>query len=217
MAADALAVLDAEGIAAAHVVGHSMGGSIATALAIAAPSRVRSLALLCTFRRGRDATALTPAVLWFGLRTRIGTRAMRRNAFLALVMPRDWLRAVDRAALAREVAGIFGRDLADEPGMTMPQLRALARCDAGDRLAALAAIPTIVVSGADDRIACPASGRALAAAIPGARHVEMPNAGHALTIQRADEINALLRDHFEGTETVIDRIPEEPHATQNGR
>ena len=59
MAEDALAVMDARGFDAAHVVGHSLGGSIA--LALSAPRRVRTLSLLCTFASGRDATALSLA------------------------------------------------------------------------------------------------------------------------------------------------------------
>src|SRR4051812_41622067 len=41
LAADALAVLDAASVASAHVIGHSMGGLIAQAIALAAPARVR--------------------------------------------------------------------------------------------------------------------------------------------------------------------------------
>ena len=40
---------------------------------------------------GRDAARLTPDILWAGLRTRIGTRAMRRRAFMQLVMPDAYL------------------------------------------------------------------------------------------------------------------------------
>ncbi|MBA2257765.1 MAG: hypothetical protein H0W18_02630 [Acidobacteria bacterium] len=52
------------------------------------------------------------------------------------------------------------------------------------------------MSAAHDCIARPAYGRALAAAIPGARYVEFSEAGHAVTIQCAAEINQLLDEHF---------------------
>jgi len=197
MAQDALAVMDAGRVDRFHLVGHSMGGVIAQEVALRAPTRVRSLCLMNTVVRGRDASGLTLPMIVTGLRTRIGTRAMRRRAFLDLVMPADALAAVDRAALCDRLADLFGHDLADQPSIVMPQIRAMARYDARDRLSRLAAIPTLVMSAAHDRIAAPASGRALAAAIPGARYVEYPDAGHGLPIQHADRINAALREHFE--------------------
>ena len=48
MAEDAIAVLDAEGIERAHVVGASMGGVIAQIIGVMHPERVRSLTLACT-------------------------------------------------------------------------------------------------------------------------------------------------------------------------
>jgi pimeloyl-ACP methyl ester carboxylesterase len=52
------------------------------------------------------------------------------------------------------------------------------------------------VISAHDRIALPKFGRALASAIPGARYVEIPDAGHGCTIQCAARINELLAEHF---------------------
>ena len=196
MAADAWAVVDAAGIDRVHVVGHSMGGVIAQAVALAAPARVLSLGLLCTFARGRQAAALSPGMIWTGLRTRVGTRAMRRAAFLSLVLPRAALARADRAALAASLAPLFGHDLADQPPIVMKQLRATARYDASERLAALGSIPTLVLTAAEDRIARPEYGRALAAAIPGARYEELPGAAHGVTLHDPETVNERLAAHF---------------------
>jgi 3-oxoadipate enol-lactonase len=78
----------------------------------------------------------------------------------------------------------------------MKQLTAMAKYDASPRLAQLAHIPSLVVSAELDRIALPAFGRALAAAIPRARLVEIPGAGHGVPIHSAEQVNALLAEHF---------------------
>jgi pimeloyl-ACP methyl ester carboxylesterase len=196
MALDALAIMDAETIERFHVVGHSMGGLIAQEVALRAPARVKSLALLCTFARGKQAARLTADIVLIGLRTRIGTRAMRRSAFLELVMPPALLAEGDRARLAETLRPLFGRDLAEQPPIIMKQLRATAKYDASGRLGQLAPIPSLVVSAELDRIALPAFGRELAAAIPGARLVEIPGAGHGVPIHSPEKVNALLAEHF---------------------
>jgi pimeloyl-ACP methyl ester carboxylesterase len=192
MAADAIAVLDALRISRAHVAGHSLGGVIACELALQAPDRVRSLALLCTFARGPQATAMTPALLWSGVRSRLGSRAMRRAAFLELVMPPSALRGANRQTLARELEPIFGHDLADQPAIATAQLLALRQYDRHADLASLRNIPALVVSAEHDRIARPRFGRELAGAIPGAQYVEIAGAGHGVPIHRAREVNDLL-------------------------
>ena len=196
MAADALAVVDATGFQRFHLVGHSMGGLIAQEVALTHPNRVVSLALLCTFARGRQASAMSLDMLITALRMRIGSRAMRRDAFLELVMPKDYLDTCNRTILANQLQPLFGRDLADQPSIVMQQLRAMSRYDAGSRLRELGSIPTLVLTARHDRIARVAYGRELAHAIPGAAYVEIPDAGHGVTIQRADHINELLAAHL---------------------
>jgi len=197
MAADALAIMDAEQIDRFHVVGHSMGGAIAQELALSTPRRVLSLSLLCTFAAGRDAVALSWGMMWSGIRSRVGTRASRRAAFLEMVVPRAELAAQGVDAMHAQLSPLFGRDLADQPPIAMKQLRALSRYDALERLGALEGIPTLVMSGELDRIARPESGRALAAAIPGARYVELTGAGHAIPAYRPEVVNRPLIEHLD--------------------
>lgn len=200
MAEDAVALMDAEGWPSAHLVGHSMGGPIALQVALAARDRVRSLALLCTFARGADATKLSLWMLWVGLRTRLGPRRLRRRAFLQIIMPPGEPPADERDALAERLAPLFGHDLADQPPVAMKQLAALRRYDATPRLAELAGLPTLVVSAARDRIAPPRSGRTLAADIPGATYVEIPDAAHGLPLHRPERVNTLLFEHLSRAE-----------------
>lgn len=196
MAEDALAVMDAEGIGSAHLVGHSLGGAVAMQVALAARHRVGSLSLLCTSAHGSDATKLTARMFWLGLRSRVGTRRMRSGAFLQIVMPAEYLATQNRDELAERLRPLFGHDLGDTPTITMRQLSALRRFDATARLHELAGMPTLVLSAAHDLIFPPACGRGLAAGIPGARFVEMADAAHEVTIQSAEAVNGLLLEHF---------------------
>jgi pimeloyl-ACP methyl ester carboxylesterase len=193
MALDTVAVMDAAGFAGGvHFVGHSLGGAIALQIALTNPGRVKSLSLLCTSARGADATGLSWKLLWVGMRTRIGTRAMRRRAFLEIIMAPAYLTTQDRDALAARLGPTFGHDLADTPPVVMRQLDALKRFDASGRLATLGSKPTLVLSATHDIIFPPRCGRALAAGIPGARYIEMPDCGHGATIQAADAVNEVL-------------------------
>jgi pimeloyl-ACP methyl ester carboxylesterase len=196
MALDALAVIDDVGIDRVHLLGHSMGGLIALQLALTHRERIKSLALLCTFADGVRATRLSGRMLMLALRSRIGTRAMRRQGMLRMIMPIDYLRANDRVALARDLGEIFGRDLADQPAIIYEQLGAMSRYTARSRLDELSGIPTLVVTARHDPIAPPALGRDIASGIRGARYVEFDNASHAVPIQLAREVNAWLFDHL---------------------
>ena len=206
MAEDAGALMDAAGWESAHVVGHSMGGVIAQQLALDSPQRVRSLSLLCTFARGKDAARLTPWVLWMGLRTRIGTRGMRRRAFLEMICPPVALQGADTDALAARFAGLIGRDLADQPPILMQQLMAMSRHDTSGRLGELRDIPTLVVSAEHDRIALPRYGQTLANAIAGARFELMRDASHGVIIHAPDRINELLLPFLDSVEAARSHV-----------
>ncbi len=195
MAEDARFLLDEAGWESAHVVGHSMGGLIAQQLAIDAPKRVRSLAFVCSFARGEEVSRLTRKVLWLGMRTRIGTRVMRRNAFLEMLYSEALLRSTDRAKLAAETSRLVGRDLADSPPIIMQQLKACGRHQLYPRLGELAGIPSLVISAEHDPIALPAYGRDLAAAIPGAEFVLHAGMSHGNLLEDPDWLNERLAKH----------------------
>ena len=196
MAEDTAALMDHLGWESAHMVGHSLGGLVALHLALTVPTRARSLSLLCTCARGRDATRLSWRMLWLGLRSRIGSRRMRRRAFLQIVMPPQELAGADPDVMAARLEPLFGHDIADQPPVAMTQLAALRAYDATPRLHEIAGIPTLVVSAAHDLIAPPRSGRALAQGIAGARYVEFGAASHGVPIQRAGDVNEVLLEHL---------------------
>jgi pimeloyl-ACP methyl ester carboxylesterase len=202
MADDALVLADALGWRDCHVVGHSMGGHIATVLALSAPGRVRSLTLMCTSARGRDMPPISASLLWTSVRSRLGTKRQRRHAFLEMILPRGLRETEDLDEWAERLSLVFGHDLADSPPVLMKQVGAYRAHDARGRLKDLNNIPTLVVGAAEDLLSPPSVGRSLAGAIPGSRYHEIANAGHGVTVTHADQINALLAQHFAAADLV---------------
>jgi len=196
LAADGLAVLDAQGVDRAHVVGHSMGGLIAQAVALAAPERVASLALLCTFAKGSQGARVDLGTISFGLRMNVGTRAMRRRAAVQLVYPDGYLDGVDFDALHEELSRYFGRDMADQPKCAMKHVRAMGAYDPSPRIPEVAHLPTLVMTADGDRIAKPEFTRELAASF-GVEPIVLEGSGHACTIQQVDDVNARLAAHWD--------------------
>jgi pimeloyl-ACP methyl ester carboxylesterase len=201
MAQDALALCDELGLES-HIVGHSMGGLIAQELALAAPRRVRSLALLCTFARGREAARISPRTVCMGIGTDIGSRASRRRNFLKILFSRNYLQATDEIGLAERTGTLLGRDLAGSPPILRQQLAAMRRFDRTADLANIDA-PAMVVSAQYDPIALPGFGRHLAQQIAGARYVEIPGTSHGVTIQLPETVNDILQLHFDRVEQTL--------------
>lgn len=198
MARDAIGLLDALGIARAHVVGVSMGGMIGQVLAARFPERVASLASVMS-----SSGALRFAFHW-------------SPATRALMTPPP--KGADEAALLEHVERMWM--LIGSPGLQPPreqlrerlrismrrgynpagvQRQLLAIMASGDRRPLLRriAVPTLVMHGDKDPLVPIGAGRDTAANVPGARFVPIPGMGHdlpeALLPRLVDEIDAHCR------------------------
>jgi pimeloyl-ACP methyl ester carboxylesterase len=195
MVNDTVGLLNALKIERTHVVGHSMGGVIAYELALKHPERVKSLALLCTFLRGKDVLAPTFALLKHGLLTNVGTASMRRRAFARMVFSPSHVAALGIDAAVMSLSDAFERDLAKLPPVSSRQIRALSRHDSTSRLHELATIPSMVIAGQHDPIARPAGAKRLAEAIQADKLYILEEGSHALPIQAPEKVNRLIETH----------------------
>jgi pimeloyl-ACP methyl ester carboxylesterase len=172
MARDALAVLDAAGIDAAHVIGASMGGMIAQELALLYPHRVRSLILACTSYSGLFARWPDPRFArWLigSKRTRHGQERALTNLLYADTTPTARINEdiEIRCACTWTAAGFFN------------QFAGILLWNSYYRLPRITA-PTLVIHGDQDRLIPIQNGRTVAKRIPNARFHVIPNAGHIL-------------------------------------
>jgi pimeloyl-ACP methyl ester carboxylesterase len=197
MAADAVGLLDALQIAAAHIVGASLGGAIGQTIAIEHPTRLRSLTTMMSTTGDRSVGQMHPATMkaLFGgppARTREEVVARAVRGYPVMGSPAF---PADLAAVA-EVAGLaYDRDH-DDVGIAR---QAVASVASGDRTKLLRSVdvPTLVLHGLADTLCDPSGGRATAAAIPGAELVLIDGMGHnlppGLWERIADHIAAVVR------------------------
>ncbi len=177
MAADATGLLDALGVKAAHVVGAWMGGFIAQLVALDHPERVLSLTSMISGPNGEDEVQPTPEAMALLLAPAPATRdeqiALGVQAKRTLLGPDDpFDEAYETAKVARAV------DRGYHPAGFVRQLQAIGAAPSRlERLASLR-IPTLVVHGDADILIPVENGRRVAAAIPGARMLEVPGMGH---------------------------------------
>lgn len=188
MAADAVAVLDAADIARAHVYGMSMGGMIAQELALRYPERVGALVLGATSAGGALATPPDPETLAFLARRAAVPDEEGRWASVPYVYS-ERTRTSGGARIGEDFA--HRRSYVFQPDGYLAQLAAAAGHDTAARVGEITA-PTLVVHGAEDRMVPPANGRALAAAIPDARLLELEDAAHLYTTDEPAADEAVL-------------------------
>jgi len=182
MAADALGVLDALGVARAHVCGASMGGMIAQHLAAQHPGRVKSLTLVMTTSGARHLPQPRLAV-----RQALLARP-RSDAVPDVVAHLERLLHVigsplyrpDPARQRQRLEAMVRR--AWRPDGTARQLLAVAAD--GDRSALLGRItaPTRVVHGEADPLVPVGAARDLLRRIAGAQPDLVPGMGHDLPL-----------------------------------
>jgi 3-oxoadipate enol-lactonase len=200
MAADAAAVLDAAGVASAHVFGASMGGMIAQELALNHPARVRSLVLGCTACGGAQAVLAKPEVL-----AALGARAtMTRKEALWAMAPYIFDASTPRELVGEDIA-MWLRATVSNDGY-FAQLQAI-RSWSGtyDRLGGIA-MPTLVIHGETDRLVPPENGRIIANAIPGARLVMLPNASHVFFTDQRDATSEAIRSFLDQASAEVTNV-----------
>jgi 3-oxoadipate enol-lactonase len=188
LAGDTLAVLDALAIPRADVLGVSMGGMIAQELSARAPDRVRSLVLGCTHFGGARHVAHSQEVVeaFTSVEGKSAEQIVRQ--ILAINFTERFRRErVDE--LERLVA--LGLQSRMRRAAFFAQLAAIAGHDTEARLASLD-VPTLVVTGSEDRLIDPANSRLLASAIRGAELAVLPDAGHMFWVEAADAALAVV-------------------------
>ena len=179
LANDAVGLLDALGIPAAHIVGASMGGFIAQLVAIDHADRVLTLTSIMSGPGGGDAVQPKPEGAEILMKLPPPTREARIQHGL-------WVRRVlagagdpfDEEAERRFVERAYDRSY--YPVGAGRQLVAILA--AQGRLEKLGEVraPTLVIHGLEDVLVPVENGRRVAAAVPGSRCLEFDGMGHNL-------------------------------------
>lgn len=193
LADDVAGLIEALGAESADVVGLSMGGYVALALWELRPEIVRSLALVDT-RAGGDSPEgqkarddMIDRLLDFG-------RSGLANELVANLLGSSPSRQ-SQARLRSMIEGTRYETLvASIQGMR----------DRRDRSVLLpnVTVPSLVISGEEDRLIPADVSKAMAKQIPGARFSVIPRAGHLPTLENPDAVNEALIELFEGRKVV---------------
>jgi pimeloyl-ACP methyl ester carboxylesterase len=173
-------VLRAAGAAPAVLVGHSMGGAITQAVALAEPDLLRGIVLVGTGARLRVHPSLFEAL-------------RRDHAEAARLLVQWGYGPMASEALRAETQ----RDLLScPPAVLEGDFRA---CDAFDVMAEMARIrlPALVVCGEQDALTPPKYARYLHQAIPESRLALVPEAGHFVMQEQRDAVISALADFLE--------------------
>jgi 3-oxoadipate enol-lactonase len=181
---DLRALLSHLGITSAHVLGLSMGGAIAVTFALAYPEATTALVLVASVLFGMPMTSPFSAA-----------SAAREGGVAAARA--EWLNS-PLFAPAQEHPDIAGRLRAIIDTYSGwhwlhadPHTRSRSQPSAAQRLGEIR-VPTLVVVGDRDTPDLLAASDALAAGIPHARKVVIPDVGHMANMEAPEQVNALV-------------------------
>ncbi len=213
MAGDTTGLMSALGIERGHVLGASMGGMIAQAMAVRHPRRVLSL----TSALSSTGNPRLPLPTWAATRTLMRRPPRTREAF-ADYSVRLW-RTIgspgypfDEAYVRERSARIFDRGLTG--GGTLRQMVAILHH--GDRRPDLArlALPTLVIHGLEDPLVPVEAGRDTARSIPGAELMLLEGVGHTLPREVWPRVVDAISGLTEAAETPHPPAPSPAHPSR---
>lgn len=191
MAADTAGLLDRLEIESAHVVGISMGGMIAQELALAAPDRLRSLTLGCTYCGGPGSQLMpqeSVEKLMAGMASGDRDKAIRAGYEINLS---PTFRADEDAFAA------FHRMATEVPAAKQVielQAQAIFGHDTSGRLGEIST-PALIVHGTVDRVLPFANGEQIASLMPAARFEVLKDIGHMFWWEQPQRSAELIREH----------------------
>lgn len=184
MAADVAGLLEALGIEKAYVMGVSMGGRIAQALALNHPRRVKGLVLCSTAASGSPRSK-------FALNLLAEEYAKGHITYeFHMAMLQTWTFSERLFAhpemIKRMLAGVSANRSRPAPENMLRQLQSGSKFDTTPRLGEIRA-PTLVIHGGEDILFPVRCGRELAEGIPGARFVLLEGGAHGAYLEMADK------------------------------
>ena len=197
MASDAAAVLDAAGLASAHIYGISMGGMIAQEFALQYPKRVRSLILGCTSAGGREAERAEPAARDLLM----GRAEMSAEEAAEASIPFIYHPSTPRQRIDEDLA--VRRPWFPRREAYLAQLQGIMAWEAYSRLPQIQA-PTLVLHGDSDRLVPTRNGELIAARIPGAKLVLLKNASHIYSTDQPEASQRAVLDFLAAQSAAAD-------------
>lgn len=183
-AKDALALLDHLQIERAAIVGFSLGGLIAQAIALNHPNRLNSLTLVSTVG-GRTPEEQACADERVEILAQKGALGHLANAVDRWFTP-DFVAANPEVLEARRQ-----KSLNNDPDCYVAAYRVLARNDLGDRLGSIKS-PTLIMTGENDIGSSPRMARFMHDQIRGSELRILPHLKHSILLEAPGQVATLI-------------------------